>query len=85
MTITTLSSREFNRDTGRAKKAASEGLVFITDRGKPAYVLMSIETYQRSTGVGRSIIEAIGMPFGVEDIKIDFPSSRELARPADFS
>ena len=33
MTITTLSSREFNHDTGRAKRAALKGPVFITDRG----------------------------------------------------
>ena len=50
MAITTLSSREFNQDTSRAKKAASEGPVFITDRGKPAHVLLSIEDYQRITG-----------------------------------
>ncbi len=85
MTITTFSSREFNQDTGRAKKAASEGPVFITDRGKPAFVLMSIEAYQRSTGAGGSIIDAIGSPAGVEDIEIEFSSSRELARTADFS
>ncbi|TAL91811.1 MAG: type II toxin-antitoxin system Phd/YefM family antitoxin, partial [Candidimonas sp.] len=50
MTITTLSSRELNQDIGRAKKAALEGPVFITDRGKPVYVLLSIGEYQRITG-----------------------------------
>jgi PHD/YefM family antitoxin component YafN of YafNO toxin-antitoxin module len=40
MAITTLTSREFNQDTGRAKKAAAAGPVFIKDRGKPAYVLL---------------------------------------------
>jgi prevent-host-death family protein len=83
VTITTLSSREFNQDTGRAKKAAAQGPVFITDRGKPAFVLMSIEAYQRAMGAGGSIIDAVGSPAGVEDIEIEFPSSRELARPAD--
>lgn len=39
MTITTLSSRELNQDVTRAKKAAKNGPVFITDRGKPAHVL----------------------------------------------
>jgi hypothetical protein len=29
--ITTLSSREFNQDTARAKKAAAQGPVSITD------------------------------------------------------
>lgn len=38
---TTLSSREFNQDTSGAKKAANEGPVFITDRGRPAHVLLS--------------------------------------------
>jgi hypothetical protein len=31
MTVTTLSSREFNQHTGRAKNAAQNGPVFITD------------------------------------------------------
>ena len=59
MAITTLSSREFNQDTSRAKKAASEGPVFITDRGKPAHVLLSIEEYQRITSRHRNIVEAL--------------------------
>ena len=84
MTITTLSSREFNQDTSRAKKAASQGPVFITDRGKPAHVLLSIEDYQRITGKHRSIVDALSMP-GLADIAFDPPHSRELARPADFS
>jgi prevent-host-death family protein len=84
MPITTLSSREFNQDTGRAKKAATEGPVFITDRGKPAHVLLSIEEYQRLTARPRSIVEALSMP-GLSDIEFDPPRSRELPRPADFS
>jgi len=51
MPITTLSGREFNQDTSRAKKAASEGPVFISDRGKPAHVLLSIEEYRRITAM----------------------------------
>ena len=40
MSITTLSSRAFNQDSSGAKKAAAEGPVFITDRGRPAHVLL---------------------------------------------
>lgn len=47
MGVTTISSREFNHDTGRAKRAAADGPVFITDRGRPAHVLLSIEEYRR--------------------------------------
>lgn len=35
MTATTMTSREFNQDTSRAKRAAESGPVFITDRGPP--------------------------------------------------
>ncbi len=84
MTITTLSSREFNQDTSRAKKAASEGPVFITDRGKPAHVLLSIEEYRRITGKRRSIVDALSMP-GLEDIEFDPPRVNIVIRPADFS
>lgn len=50
MRVTTLSSREFNQDMSGAKKAARKGPVFITDRGRPAHVLMSIEDYRRLAG-----------------------------------
>jgi prevent-host-death family protein len=84
MTITTLSSREFNQDTSRAKKAASEGPVFITDRGKPAHVLLSIEEYRRITGGHRKIADALAMP-GLEDVAFDLPRANIGIRPADFS
>lgn len=83
---TTFSSREFNQDTGRAKKAASDGPVFITDRGRPAHVLLSIEEYRKITemvrdhvalaGAGnekprKNILELLAMP-GLEKIDDDF-------------
>jgi len=83
MTITTLSSQEFDQDPDRAKKAADEGLVFITDRGRPMHVLLSIEDYQRLTGARRSIVEALSMP-GLSEIEVEFPRSREQPRPADL-
>jgi prevent-host-death family protein len=84
MTITTLSSREFNQDTSRAKKAAFDGPVFITDRGRPAHVLLSIEDYRRITGGRRSLVDALSMP-GLADIEFDPPRLRDIARPADLS
>ena len=33
-----ISSREFNQDVSKAKRAAEQGPVFITDRGTPAHV-----------------------------------------------
>jgi len=84
MAITTLSSREFNQDTSRAKKAASKGPVFITDRGKPAHVLLSIEEYQRLSGQRRSVLDALSMP-GLADIEFDPPKLQISVQPADLS
>ena len=82
MRPTTFSSREFNQDTGRAKKAASKGPVFITDRGRPAHVLLSIREYQRLLGRQANMIDNLGLPPGIEEIEVEFPRSRESARPA---
>lgn len=84
MTITTVSSRDFNHDTGRAKKAAEEGPVFITDRGRPAHVLLSIEDYRRIAGGGRKIADLLAMP-GIDDVDLEIPQLRERARSADLS
>jgi prevent-host-death family protein len=84
MAITTISSREFNQDASRAKKAAMTGPVFITDRGRPAHVLLSIEDYRRLTSEHSSIIDMLAMP-GVEDIDFEPQPARVLYRPADFS
>ena len=62
MPITTLSSREFNQDAGRAKKAAKKGPVFITDRGRPSLVLLTIETYQNITRSGEKITDLLALP-----------------------
>jgi len=85
MTITTLSSREFNQDTSRAKKAAQKGPVFITDRGKPAHVLLSIEEYRRLTDKGDSIVDMLAMPPGTEDIEFEPLRIDIKPKPADFS
>ncbi|HEY4115659.1 MAG TPA: type II toxin-antitoxin system Phd/YefM family antitoxin [Rhizomicrobium sp.] len=83
MAQTTLSSREFNQDTSRAKKAAENGPVFITDRGRPAHVLMTIDEYQRLAG-RQSIADALAMP-GSEDIEFDPPRLDIKLRPVDLT
>lgn len=88
MPITTLSSREFNQDASGAKKAARNGPVFITDRGRPAHVLLTIEDYQKLTGGPASIIELLALPGAadsVADIEFEPAQARELYRPADLA
>ena len=68
----------------RAKKATQNGPVFITDRGRPAHVLLSFEDYQRLTRQRRNIADALAMP-GVADIEFEPPRVTLGARPADLS
>lgn len=84
MPITTISSRELNQDVTRAKKAAKSGPVFITDRGKPAHVLLSIEEYQRITKQRRNIADSLALP-GVEDIEFEPQRMTIEIQPADLS
>lgn len=71
--ITTLSSREFNQGASEAKRAANKGPVFITDRGRPAHVLLSFEDYQRLARHRQRIGNVAP------------PRVRIQPRPADFS
>jgi len=84
MVITTLSSREFNQGASEAKRAANNGPVFITDRGRPAHVLMSFEDYQRLTRQRRNIADALAMP-SIADIDFVPPRVTINHRSVDFS
>ena len=83
-TMTIFTSRDFNQRASEAKKAANDGPVFITDRGRPAHVLLSIQEYRRLTGGSRKIADLLAMP-GAEDVELDIPDARDPAQPADLS
>jgi len=86
MTITTFSSRKFNQDTSRAKQAARKGPVFITDRGKPAHVLITIEEYQKLTGGPITLAEALAQPAGGTDVEFEPAKIKgRLSRDVDLS
>ncbi len=85
MAITRISSREFNQDTARAKRAAKRGPVFITDRGRPAHVLLTIEAYRKIADDSSNMADLLAMP---EAAEIPFEPARigdELPRAANFS
>lgn len=84
VTITTFSSRQFNQDASGAKRAASKGPVIITDRGRPAHVLLTIEAYQKLTQKTAGIADLLAMP-GVADVAFEAPRLGRMARPADLS
>jgi PHD/YefM family antitoxin component YafN of YafNO toxin-antitoxin module len=84
VTITTFSSRQFNQDAGKAKKAAQRGPVFITDRGHPAHVLLTFEAYKKIAGTPTKIADLLAMP-DAKDADLVIPPLRDLAQPADLS
>ena len=87
MGITTLSAREFNQDVGRAKRAAKQGPVYITDRGKAAHVLLSVEEYRKILRRDPSIAELLASPETADIADKDWLPVRSRAstlREVDF-
>ena len=66
------------------KKAAHAGPVFITDRGRPAHVVLTFSEYQKMIGHSTKIADLLAMT-GCEDIAFDVLSYRELAQAASLS
>ena len=71
--MVSVTSREFNQDVGAAKRAAANETVIITDRGEPAYVLMSIDEYRRLSGPRRSLADILHAD---DDIEIEIEPRR---------
>ena len=85
MAQSTISSREFNQDASGAKRAAQHGPVFITDRGKPAHVLLTIDEYRRLSASTGSIVDLLAM---AGHDAIEFEPQRlagEIFRSVDLS
>lgn len=82
-----MTSREFNQDVARAKRAARDGPVIITDRGRPAHVLLTYEDYVRlgRDAQPRTLADALSHPESA-DVDFDPPRlGRELPRIVDLS
>ena len=85
MPVHTFSSRDFTRDVSSAKRAAAEGPVFITDRGRPAYALLKIDEYYRMAGQGEpSLLALMDDIAGGDGIEFDAPRLDIRTRSADL-
>lgn len=67
--MTTMSAGQFNRDVSAAKREAAHAPVVITDRGEPAFVLMSIDEYRRLGEDGAALVDRLSMD---DDVDIEF-------------
>lgn len=84
MAISTVTSREFNQDVSKIKKAALQGPVFITDRGHAAHVLLAIDDYLKLTKTKESIVDLLAMP-NVNVVEFDAPKLKgTVYRPEEF-
>jgi len=84
-----MTSREFNQHTYRAQQEAEKNPVVITNRGRPAHVLLSYADYQKLTGGRRSALEALqslNYPDTAADIELEIPPrSKAQRQPVDFA
>lgn len=82
-----MTSREFNQHTNRAQRQAEKTPVIITNRGKPAHVLLSYADYQELT---RTPVQSLFDCFAqaapeAADIEFEIPPrSKAQRRAADF-
>ncbi|MFC5370080.1 type II toxin-antitoxin system Phd/YefM family antitoxin [Arcanobacterium bovis] len=79
----TLSAREFNQDVSAAKRAAADGPVVITDRGNPAFVLMSIDDYKKLSVVEDNLISLLSMREASE-IEFEFEKAQLDLKVPEF-
>ena len=81
-----ITSREFNQRSSQAQKYALEEPVIITNRGTPAFVLMSYTEYEKVQQAKpfRSALEAL-LPIDNDDVELELqPRSRAQRRPVDL-
>ena len=67
-----VTSREFNQDVSAAKRIARHEPLFVTDRGRPTHVLMSVEQYRRMAGDQDTIVDLLAAPAGSDALN-DLP------------
>lgn len=80
--MATVSARDFNQDVSAAKRAADQEPLVVTDRGKPAYVLMTIEEYRRLTARDHDeFLTALSMD---DDQDMEFPRMDIVPRDPGF-
>ncbi|MFC3786945.1 PHD/YefM family antitoxin component YafN of YafNO toxin-antitoxin module [Sphingopyxis italica] len=59
-----VTSRELNQDVSRAKRFALVEPVFVTDRGRPTHVLISIDAWRQLSGERENMAQLLAAPPG---------------------
>ena len=82
MAITT--ARAFNQDVSAAKRSASTEPLIITDRGEPAYVLLTYAEFERLSGRQKSIVDLLRQDDPESDFDFEFPRAAFTLREIDL-
>ncbi len=77
-----ITSQDFNRHISQAQRNCETEPVFITNRGRLAYVLLNYEEYRRLSN-NESIAEALSAPAEMGDM-IDLEFERSHIEPRVF-
>lgn len=64
-----VTSRELNQDVSRAKRFALVEPVFVTDRGRPTHVLISIDAWRQLSGERETMAQLLAAAPG--DMPLD--------------
>jgi prevent-host-death family protein len=78
MSITTLTSREFNQQVNKAKTASAKGPVVITDRGEPSHVLLTFAAYKKLASKRANIADLLAVP-SAKDTELLLPARTKSA------
>ena len=77
----TYTAREYNKDASRVKRSAKDGPVIITERGKPAHVLMTMAAYEKLKGgkLKKPLVEFLeGLALAGLDLTRDGDTGRDV-------
>ena len=84
-----MTSREFARHTYRAQQEAEKSPVVITNRGRPAHVLLSYADYQKLAKGRRSaleVLQSLNYPDSAADIELEISLRSKAQRlPVNFA
>ncbi len=68
-----VTARAFNQDVSAAKRSATTEPLIITDRGEPAYVLLTYADFEKMTGRQKSIVDLLRDDDPESDFDFEFP------------
>ena len=80
-------ARRFNQEIAAAKRAAEDGPVYVTDRGRPSHVLLTFNEYSRlvgDDGGSGDLLSVLGSDAEAAAVDLDVRRARDLPRDIEL-